>query len=176
LKVGDENTNAKDDVATEKVLMTINAEIRDEKDVNLHRPTFVDAKSIAIFDQKSTHVILPKEASHATTSGTLDDIQNCVIEMSTPTLKSQPFSNLKLRNIRDSIIICGRVQGDVHMTNLEHAVIVTTCQQIRMHDSTDVQVYLECSSRAVIEGCKGIRFAPLPTPLVYCSCQLSGCR
>jgi len=31
-----------------------------------------------------------------------------------------------------------------------------------MHESRDVDVYLLCGSRPIIEDCVGVRFAPLP--------------
>jgi hypothetical protein len=31
-----------------------------------------------------------------------------------------------------------------------------------MHDCVDVDVYLWCGSRPIIEDCRGVRFAPLP--------------
>lgn len=166
LNIGSKAVKSEDEAATGRVLLEINEEIRESDNIKLHKPTFGNATSVALFNQRGIKISLPHEASHAITSGIIYDIQDCVLDMSSPTAISQPFSNLKLRNVRDSIIICGRVRGDVHMTNLVNTVIVTTCQQIRMHDSTGVQVYLECSSRAVIEGCKGIRFAPLPKILV----------
>ncbi|KAF2427722.1 hypothetical protein EJ08DRAFT_592639 [Tothia fuscella] len=153
---------SKAEEVSQKTLIAINDEIRENKNVTIHRPTFKEAESISIFSQSDAHIILPNEACHATTSGTLYDITQCIIDMSVPTTTQQPFSNLKLRNVKNSVIICGRVQGDVHMTNIANSIIVTTCQQLRMHDSTNVDVYAECSSRGVIEVCKGIRFGELP--------------
>ena len=34
-----------------------------------------------------------------------------------------------------------------------------------MHGARDVDVYLQCASRPIVEGCAGVRFAPLPEGL-----------
>lgn len=107
------------------------------------------------------HIILPPKAAHATSSGTLSNLRNCVVDLSSPTSNS-PFAGLTLKNIRESIIVCGRVSGAVHLTNIKSSVIVVATGQFRMHESKQCDVYLLAMSRPIIEDCSGIRFAPLP--------------
>lgn len=38
--------------------------------------------------------------------------------------------------------------------------MIPRCGQFRMHDCTDCVVYLNCGSRGVVEGVRGIRVAP----------------
>ena len=58
--------------------------------------------------------------------------------------------------------MCGQVNGPIHVTDVQGSVLVVTCRQFRMHECKNVDVYLSCSSRPIIEGCSGIRFARLP--------------
>jgi hypothetical protein len=41
-------------------------------------------------------------------------------------------------------------------------VLVLNARQVRMHECVGVTVYLWCGSHPIIEGCSGVRFAPLP--------------
>ncbi|KAK8156601.1 tubulin binding cofactor C-domain-containing protein [Phyllosticta citrichinensis] len=75
-----------------------------------------------------------------------------------------PFAALTLKNIKSSLIVCGRVSGAIHLTNLAHSVVVvSSTRQFRMHECRDVTVYLACASRPIIEDCVGVRFAPCPS-------------
>ncbi|KAK8186698.1 tubulin binding cofactor C-domain-containing protein [Phyllosticta citribraziliensis] len=75
-----------------------------------------------------------------------------------------PFAALTLKNIKSSLIVCGRVSGAIHLTNLAHSVVVvSSTRQFRMHECRDVAVYLACASRPIIEDCVGVRFAPCPS-------------
>jgi hypothetical protein len=79
-----------------------------------------------------------------------------------------PFSALYLKNIKDSLIVCGQVAGAIHITNVENSVLVISCRQFRMHGSKRVDVYLHSASRPIIEDCEDVRFAPLPDAFVTC--------
>lgn len=82
--------------------------------------------------------------------------------MSSPTSLGQPFATLTLKNINESLIVCGHVSGAAHLTNITNSVIVVASRQFRMHESKGCDVYLHASSRPIIEDCTGVRFAPLP--------------
>ena len=90
--------------------------------------------------------------------------------MSVPTAKVQgtPFPGLTLKNIKDSLIIAGRVAGPVHITGLSHSIVVVIARQVRIHECKDVDVYLHCTSHPIIEDCSNMRFAPLPPCFVSC--------
>ncbi|KAF2758155.1 tubulin-specific chaperone c [Pseudovirgaria hyperparasitica] len=128
----------------------------------IRKPSFSNSPSVTIANHTSQHIILPTSASHATSSGTLSSLKRCVVDMSQPTSHGGPFAALTLKNISSSLIICGQVSGSAHVTGLSGSVVVASCRQFRMHASTNVVVYLQCSSRPIIEDCEGIRFAPLP--------------
>lgn len=108
------------------------------------------------------HIILPPSASHATSSGSLTDLNRCIVDMSVPTVSGAPFAGLALKSIKQSLIIAGQVAGAAHLTGLKSCIVVVESRQVRMHDCTDVDVYLKCMSKPIIEDCSSIRFAPLP--------------
>jgi hypothetical protein len=127
----------------------------------VRRPSFSSATKIVISSHRNLHLVLPASASHATSSGTISNLQHCVIDLS-PATASAPFSALYLKNIKDSLIICGQVAGAIHITGVENSVLVISCRQFRMHGSNKVDVYLHSASRPIIEDCEAVRFAPLP--------------
>jgi hypothetical protein len=131
----------------------------------VRRPSFSNATKIAITQHRNLHLVLPSSASHATSSGTISNLQHCVIDLS-PATTSAPFSALYLKNIKDSLIVCGQVAGAIHITDVENSVLVISCRQFRMHGSKKVDVYLHSASRPIIEDCREVRFAPLPHAFV----------
>ncbi|KAF2011768.1 TBCC-domain-containing protein [Aaosphaeria arxii CBS 175.79] len=124
--------------------------------------SFSDANSVTISNHNKTHILLPTSASHATSSGTVSNLRNSVVDLSPPTTNGGPFASLTLKNIKRSLIVCGQVTGPAHITGVENSVLVVACRQFRVHNSKNVDVYLFCASRPIIEDCENIRFAPLP--------------
>lgn len=131
----------------------------------VRRPSFSNATKLNISNHNTLHLVLPASASHATSSGTISNLQHCLIDFSSAT-KGSPFSALYLKNIKDSLIVCGQVAGAIHITNVENSVLVVSCRQFRMHGSKNVDVYLHSSGRPIIEDCHNVRFAPLPETFV----------
>ena len=135
----------------------------------IRQPSFSGSTSVTIANHDSMHVILPISAAQATSSGTLNMLTRCIVDMSKPTStassaneKGRAFQTLTLKNIKDSLLICGHVHGAAHLTNITHSVIVVASRQFRMHNSRDCDVYLLTTSRPIVEDCSRIRFAPLP--------------
>ena len=82
--------------------------------------------------------------------------------MSVPTANGAPFAGLALQSIKDSLIIAGHVAGAAHITGVENSIIVVESRQVRMHDCKNVDIYLHCASRPIIEDCSNVRFSPIP--------------
>lgn len=128
----------------------------------IRKPSFSQASQVMITDHTGLHIILPSSASHATSSSSLTNLNKCIVDMSVPTTNGQPFAGLVLKNIKKSLIIAGQVAGAAHITGVEDSVIAVSSRQVRMHDCKNVDIYLFCASRPIIEDCIGVRFAPLP--------------
>lgn len=135
-------------------------------ETTIRKPSFSNATRVAISNHKNKHIILPPSASHATASATLSNLSNCVVDMTLATSTGKPFAALYLKNVVNSLIICGQVDGAAHITGVRDSVLVMGVRQFRMHESADCDLYLHCGSHPIIEDCSGLSFAPLPEAYV----------
>lgn len=140
-----------------------NQELAKPDPSSIRKPSFSAAQSIGISDQTGLHIILPSSASRATSSGSLRDLKNCVIDLSIPTAQGAPFPGLMLKNIDRCLIVTGRVSGPVHINDVSNSTLVVIARQVRIHNCKNVDIYLHCASHPIIEDCSGMRFAPLPS-------------
>uniref|UniRef100_A0A087YRB8 Tubulin-specific chaperone C n=2 Tax=Poecilia formosa TaxID=48698 RepID=A0A087YRB8_POEFO len=69
-------------------------------------------------------------------------------------------STLHLKHITACEVLCGPVATSVFVDHCSNSVLGLACQQLRTHNTTDTQVYLHVTSRAIIEDCRGVSFAP----------------
>lgn len=69
-------------------------------------------------------------------------------------------STLHLKHIDSCEILCGPVSSSVFVDHCRNSTLAIPCQQLRTHNTTDTQVYLHVTSRAIIEDCRGVSFAP----------------
>ena len=124
--------------------------------------SFSKADKIHISNHSKIHIMLPSSATHATsgTSGTVSNVHDSVIDMSISAASA--FATLTLKNIKNSLIVCGHVDGAIHITNVKDSILVVATRQFRMHESKNVRVYMLCKSRPIIEDCEGIEFAEMP--------------
>lgn len=122
--------------------------------------------NISISSHTNKHVLLPASPSHATCSASVTNLRHSVVDLCPPsreqTYSGAPYATLTLKNIRDSLVVCGRVTGPTHVTDVSNSTIVVATGQFRMHASKGVDVYLFCGSRPIIEDCEGVRFFRLP--------------
>lgn len=126
-------------------------------------PVFNIEDHIAISSQTGLATELPEGVSCVGAAGSLTNLRGCTIDMFRPTSGSRaPLPGLSMRNISKSFIVVGRVGGAVHMTGVTDSVIVVTARQVRIHECSNVDLYLHCASHPIIEDCSGMRFAPLP--------------
>lgn len=110
--------------------------------------------------------VLPPSVSDGASTASLEDISGSFVDITIPESKQRSFATLMVRNVHQSLLICGNIAGSAHMTNVNISTVVITARQIRLHDCKDVVVYLQCSSRPIIEDCTDIRFAMLPSIFV----------
>lgn len=69
-------------------------------------------------------------------------------------------STLHLKHIDSCEILCGPVSSSVFVDHCTNSTLAFPCQQLRTHNTTDTQVYVHVTSRAIIEDCHGVSFAP----------------
>ncbi|KAJ8365408.1 hypothetical protein SKAU_G00142390 [Synaphobranchus kaupii] len=99
--------------------------------------------------------VLTKEADEIQQRDVLlSHLTNCKVR-----LLGSP-STLHIKHVRDSEILCGPVSSSVFVDQCTGCTLAVPCQQLRTHNTTDTQVYLHVTSRAIIEDCTGVGFAP----------------
>jgi tubulin-specific chaperone C len=128
----------------------------------IRKPSFSAARDIAITEQNGLHIILPQTAWRATSSGSLTELEKCIVDMSVPTAGKAAFLSLAIKNIKKCLIIAGHVAGPAHLTGVSDSIIVVAARQVRIHECKNVDIYLHCTSHPIIEDCSGVRFAPIP--------------
>ncbi|KAK0625259.1 tubulin binding cofactor C-domain-containing protein [Bombardia bombarda] len=141
-----------------------NEEISRSTALGARKPSFSAARAISLSDHAGVHIILPASAARATSAGALTNLSGCVVDMSVPTSAGAgavPFASLALKDIKRSLIVAGRVSGSVHITGVRDSVLVVVARQVRIHECEGVDVYLWCGSHPIVEGCRGMRFAPV---------------
>ncbi|KAG2064568.1 hypothetical protein BDR04DRAFT_1235017 [Suillus decipiens] len=84
---------------------------------------------------------------------------------STLSTNTVSLSALHIRDIQNSILILGTVDGSIMLHNLTNCVVVADCHQFRMHNSTAVDAYLDITSNPIIESCDQVRFGVYPSEL-----------
>ncbi|XP_075411211.1 tubulin-specific chaperone C [Tenrec ecaudatus] len=69
-------------------------------------------------------------------------------------------NTVRLTKARDCTVLCGPVSTSVFLDACSGCVLVVACQQLRVHTTKDTRIFLQVTSRAIIEDCSGIQFAP----------------
>ncbi|XP_071756782.2 tubulin-specific chaperone C [Centroberyx gerrardi] len=69
-------------------------------------------------------------------------------------------STLHIKHVSGCEILCGPVSSSVFVDHCRDSTLAFPCQQLRTHNTTDTRVYLHVTSRAIIEDCHGVSFAP----------------
>lgn len=84
----------------------------------------------------------------------IECLENCVIE-----IFGAPNA-LKINNLLNCKLFCGPIITSIFIANCQKSIFHIAGQQLRVHTSSDCDIYLHVSSRAIIEDSKRIRFAP----------------
>lgn len=122
--------------------------------------------SVSVNNHYGLHIMLPSSGSVSTVPASITSLNHCIVDMSIPTANSKPFASLTVKDVEESLLICGQVGGPAHITGVDHSIIVVSCRQFRMHNCKDVDVYLSCSSNPIIEDCSNVRFTRIPKAYV----------
>ncbi|KAI5766868.1 unnamed protein product [Gulo gulo] len=69
-------------------------------------------------------------------------------------------NTLRLAKARSCTLLCGPVSTSVFLEDCSDCVLAVACQQLRVHTTRDTRIFLQVTSRAIVEDCSGIQFAP----------------
>ena len=133
---------------------------------------------IEVLEKSNEHIVLNPSVSSIKAQGSIANLRRCVVDMTKFSTSQTRLASMQANNLHTSLVVCGAIDGPAHLTGLVRSIVVLGCKQFRLHESRDVEVYLHCNSRPMIEGCKRISFAPLSDEFVrrflFCaSCSLS---
>ncbi|XP_055981876.1 tubulin-specific chaperone C [Sorex fumeus] len=84
----------------------------------------------------------------------LTELRDCTVR-----LRGNP-NTLRLHRARGCTVLCGPVSTSVFLEDCSDCVLAVACQQLRVHTTRDTRVFLHVTSRAIVEDCRGIQFAP----------------
>ncbi|XP_008833977.1 tubulin-specific chaperone C [Nannospalax galili] len=84
----------------------------------------------------------------------LTELSNCTV-----TLRGNP-NTLRLAKARGCKVLCGPVSTSVFLEDCSDCLLAVACQQLRVHTTKDTRIFLQVTSRAIVEDCSGIQFAP----------------
>ncbi|KAJ5306186.1 hypothetical protein PENANT_c024G06233 [Penicillium antarcticum] len=122
----------------------------------------IGVSSVSVDDHYGLHIMLPSSGSTSTVPASITSLEHCIVDMSIPTANGKPYASLTAKGIKESLLVCGQVNGPAHITDVQNTVMVVSCRQFRMHNCKNVDVYLSCSSNPIIEDCSDIRFGRIP--------------
>ncbi|KAJ2518991.1 hypothetical protein GGI11_002703 [Coemansia sp. RSA 2049] len=124
------------------------------------------ALSLACVTNEWKKVTMPQQPGSTATPGSVDqtdcelrDISNSVIDLRQA---SNAIRALNCHRLNNSIIVCGPFAGSATVRDSVNCILVLAVRQMRLENSSSIDVYLHCSSRPIIEKSSGIRFAPYP--------------
>ncbi|KAL4796926.1 tubulin binding cofactor C-domain-containing protein [Aspergillus venezuelensis] len=118
--------------------------------------------SVSVTNKEGIRVMLPASGTYSSPPASITGIDRCVVDMTVPTAGSKPFASLMIKTAFDSLLLCGRIDGPAHVTNVRNSIIVVNCRQFRMHNCSNVDVYLSSSSNPIIEDCTDVCFGRIP--------------
>ncbi|KAI8388316.1 tubulin binding cofactor C-domain-containing protein [Radiomyces spectabilis] len=87
----------------------------------------------------------------------LTDLKQCVVWLMEESTK---VSALHIKNVQDCVIVGGAIDGSVLIYGLKRSIITFGCHQCRVHDAHNVDLFLNVSSRPIIEDSSDIRVGP----------------
>ncbi|KAM9461950.1 tubulin-specific chaperone C [Clarias gariepinus] len=106
------------------------------------------------FSNAHDEVLIKKSEEIQQRDVLLSHLTNCKVR-----LYGSP-STLHIKNVRGCQILSGPVSSSVFIDECKDSTLVLACQQLRTHNTTSTQIYLHVTSRAIIEDCHGVSFAP----------------
>ncbi|XP_070590603.1 tubulin-specific chaperone C [Erythrolamprus reginae] len=74
-------------------------------------------------------------------------------------LRGNP-NTLLVRDCHDCTVLCGPVSTSARVDGCSGCLVALACQQLRTYRVTETSFYVQVTSRAMLEDCSAVRFAP----------------
>lgn len=84
----------------------------------------------------------------------LSQLENCCVRL------AGGGKAMRVDNLRRCRVVCGPTAGSIFVDNCQDCVFVVACQQLRIHTTHRSTFYIHVTSKAIIEDCSELRFAP----------------
>lgn len=131
-----------------------NGHCKDEVDF-IKKPVFIyNNDSFCGFKNRVGEVVELKAGTMLKKDVSLSNLEKCTIK-----LFGAP-STLHMSHLKNCYIFCGPVSTSIFAEDCDNCTFVIACQQLRLHSSTNINIYLHVTSRAIMEDCSKIYFAP----------------
>lgn len=72
------------------------------------------------------------------------------------------LASLVIRDVAQSVLLCGHVGGATQVFSVEDCVMVLACGQLRLSGCRRLKVYVHCTSQPAMDQCDDIDMAALP--------------
>lgn len=84
----------------------------------------------------------------------LSDLEDCTIRL------LGPASTLHMDRLKNCTILSAPIATSIFIDECNNCSFILACQQLRVHKTKSSQFYLHVTSRAIIEDCSKVGFAP----------------
>lgn len=100
---------------------------------------------------------------------TLSSLTACLVNLLPIRSSKTSISAMYVKDIMDCVLLLPHISGSILLSDSSRCVVVVGCQQFRMHNSNNIDIYFRGASNPVIENCSAIRFAEYPHILAQSS-------
>ncbi|XP_011551581.3 tubulin-specific chaperone C isoform X1 [Plutella xylostella] len=106
------------------------------------------------FDNKENEVLLLDKEDLFQRDVSLRHLKNCTVFL------KGAMGTLHITDLENCLVLSGPVMTSVFVERCSNSKLVVACQQLRMHTSSNCDIYLHVTCKGIIEDCTNIRTAP----------------
>ncbi|XP_017132656.1 tubulin-specific chaperone C [Drosophila elegans] len=106
--------------------------------------------SWTIENRNNEHIVLDSSQVNGQDI-TISNISHCLVE-----LQGHPGS-VQVSKASHCTLLCGPISRSFFAENMDECTLSIACQQLRLHSSGAIRIYLHVTCRAIIEDCKDIQ-------------------
>jgi len=125
-----------------------------EDEVDFCRKAIDLSENFCGFENRTNETLVMESNKILKKDVTIRNLEGCVVK-----LFGSP-STLHMSHLSNCVIFSGPVSTSIFAENCTNCRLVIACQQLRLHSSTDIHIYLHVTSRAIMEDCKKVLVAP----------------
>lgn len=108
---------------------------------------------VNVSDRRDERIVLSRDQVQGR-DVVVSGLTNCRLE-----IRASPLT-LHLTNISSCTVLTGPVATSIMVDQCVDSSLSLSCQQLRTHNTSNTDIYLHTTAKAIIEDCKGIRVAP----------------